>query len=880
MDQKEKIFIIDDSQLNLVYLKRFLQNDYELTTAESGEEGLAKLQDGYSPDLILLDIMMPGIDGYEVCRRLKKDETTKKIPVIFLTALDTKENEELGLEVGAVDYITKPISKAILTTRVRNYLSLSELNHELEEKVKKRTLELEESKKALQLSLKNLQTSKVSAGVFWVQVPEAGVYILCGCPADVVKHLMRKGFIASTTEGSVTFETGPNVILLSDVLIQNGKFANLSEFPVLQLLYRQGLILPNHPNNTGKKPMIIGLKEQVEAQMDYLYRGNYGLVSKEEIMETGIPEEEAEEMMRIKMKFAFGKIKKSEELIDSRYVDTEFVEIQNGVFVRNVGFNRYEFQYKDKTSEVNLNLERNEAYESPYSLGFHKIKREYFGVIHSGEGDGWNVNKQTFGSILMFQGDIYLIDASPNIFHSLRSFGIDISEIKGIFHTHAHDDHFAGLPTLMQSDHRIKYFSTPLVRASAAKKLSALMSLDVCKFTDFFDVQDLDFDKWNDCDGLEVKPIYSPHPVETNIFLFRTVDPDGYKTYAHWADIVSLDLLKNMTGDKAGDISLKTYGKVKENYLQKVDLKKLDVGGGMIHGVASDFRNDKSKSLILAHFSTELSDEQKEIGSEAAFGAVDALIPGNQDYTMKQAFRYISNFLPNVKRSDLSSLLNSPVVEFNVGTIIQKKGEHPKDFYILLTGSVEFVHSETNVKTGLSVGSFIGEEAVITGNITNGTWRAESYVQLLKISSKMMHSFLKKRGLLKEVQTTMEHVRFLHSSWLFGGENSYANQNRIARIMKEKELDAGEILKQETSPSLFLVLEGEITLSNGNGKDIDVLKSGDFFGEESYFTQEKGFFTFQAVRKTTIIVIAHFPLLDIPVVHLKMLETYEKRKRL
>jgi len=125
----------------------------------------------------------------------------------------------------------------------------------------------------------------------------------CGQASDQTR------FDSAQEVDGVPCETGPNAILLSDISLQNGEFANLAEFPVLQMLYRQGLFLPGHPNNTGRKPMLIGSADQVGAQMRYIYRGNYGLVSREEIMQAGIPEEQAGEMMRLKLKFAFGRIR-------------------------------------------------------------------------------------------------------------------------------------------------------------------------------------------------------------------------------------------------------------------------------------------------------------------------------------------------------------------------------------------------------------------------------------------------------------------------------------------------------------------------------------------------------------------------------------------
>ena len=100
----------------------------------------------------------------------------------------------------------------------------------------------------------------VARGIHWVCVPEVELRVLCGCPAEAVKHLIKRGLILPQEIGGVMCETGPNAILLSDVLLQNGEFANLAEFPVLQMLYKQGLIVPGHPNNTGRKPMLLPKK--------------------------------------------------------------------------------------------------------------------------------------------------------------------------------------------------------------------------------------------------------------------------------------------------------------------------------------------------------------------------------------------------------------------------------------------------------------------------------------------------------------------------------------------------------------------------------------------------------------------------------------------
>ena len=118
------ILVVDDTPANLSLMTGLLRDEYKVKAAIDGEKALRIAQAMPQPDLILLDIMMPGIDGYEVCRRLKADAVTRDIPVIFLTAKTDVEDEKMGLDLGAVDYITKPISPPIVMARVRNHLIL------------------------------------------------------------------------------------------------------------------------------------------------------------------------------------------------------------------------------------------------------------------------------------------------------------------------------------------------------------------------------------------------------------------------------------------------------------------------------------------------------------------------------------------------------------------------------------------------------------------------------------------------------------------------------------------------------------------------------------------------------------------------------------
>ena len=139
---KQCILVVDDSPENIDLLSEVLRDDYRIRIATSGEKALKIVYSDEPPDLILLDIMMPGLSGLEICRRLKANPDRRRIPIIFVTAMTSVEDEQRGLEIGAVDYITKPISPPIVKARVRTHLALYDQSRELERMVRQRTHEL------------------------------------------------------------------------------------------------------------------------------------------------------------------------------------------------------------------------------------------------------------------------------------------------------------------------------------------------------------------------------------------------------------------------------------------------------------------------------------------------------------------------------------------------------------------------------------------------------------------------------------------------------------------------------------------------------------------------------------------------------------------
>ena len=139
---EDKLLLVDDNTTNLQLLHETLDElGYKLLIAKNGKTALTIAQKA-KPSIILLDIMMPEMDGYEVCRRLKADKNTAQIPVIFITALADDEDEAKGLDLGAVDYITKPINPALVRARVRNHLELKRYQDHLEKLVEERTRRL------------------------------------------------------------------------------------------------------------------------------------------------------------------------------------------------------------------------------------------------------------------------------------------------------------------------------------------------------------------------------------------------------------------------------------------------------------------------------------------------------------------------------------------------------------------------------------------------------------------------------------------------------------------------------------------------------------------------------------------------------------------
>jgi CheY-like chemotaxis protein len=154
---KTSVLVVDDTPANLALLSDLLKDDYQVKVATGGARALEIARSDSKPDLILLDVLMPGIDGYAVCRELKRDDNTRHIPIIFLTSRSDPADEERGLQLGAADYIAKPISPPVVLARISSQLKLQAYANQLELLILEHTAELAQTRsqfeKLLELSM-------------------------------------------------------------------------------------------------------------------------------------------------------------------------------------------------------------------------------------------------------------------------------------------------------------------------------------------------------------------------------------------------------------------------------------------------------------------------------------------------------------------------------------------------------------------------------------------------------------------------------------------------------------------------------------------------------------------------------------------------------
>jgi two-component system sensor histidine kinase/response regulator len=259
--EKETILIVDDSPVNLQLLSTMLtKQGYRVRCADSGSQALADIQ-AHPPNLILLDIMMPQMSGYEVCQRLKADEQTRDIPIIFISALDATEDKVKGFEVGGVDYITKPFQLAEVLARAEAHLTLQSMRRKLQEQnmaLEARNAELDAFAHTVAHDLKNPLTALIASGFllerYYATLPEEklGRYIrIVAQNSRVMNNIVDELLLLSSVRGMEEIETQP---------LDMGSIVNNAQDRLVYLIeeHQAEIILP------GDWPMASGYAPWVE----------------------------------------------------------------------------------------------------------------------------------------------------------------------------------------------------------------------------------------------------------------------------------------------------------------------------------------------------------------------------------------------------------------------------------------------------------------------------------------------------------------------------------------------------------------------------------------------------------------------------------------
>ena len=239
-DQKKTVLVVDDAPANIQIVNSILKDTYKVRIATNGAKALELASASPHPDLILLDVIMPGMDGYEVCSRLKTDPTTKDIPVIFLTGQTETSDETHGFEVGAVDYIHKPFSPAVVQARVQTHLMLRGIREQLAQQLFAIQKELETARQiqhsilpreiprlaGLDIAARYIPMTAVAGDFYdFIVVDDRHIGILV---ADVSGHGMPAALIASMLKIALAAQApkaaDPAEVLLGLNLALYGKF--------------------------------------------------------------------------------------------------------------------------------------------------------------------------------------------------------------------------------------------------------------------------------------------------------------------------------------------------------------------------------------------------------------------------------------------------------------------------------------------------------------------------------------------------------------------------------------------------------------------------------------------------------------------------------
>lgn len=646
-----------------------------------------------------------------------------------------------------------------------------------------------------------MNKTDITKGISYLEVPEENLRILCGCPENSIKFVMQKGLTKPVVINGFKLVSGPNAILLSDISLLNSHFLNFSEFPVLHHQFFQGAAF----NGTNEKFTLIGSSRSVENQFRYIKRGLWGLESREELFSAGLDSESTDKILAMGK---YHKGNKSDLDIVEKVCIAGKTRIKGDLFIERLSINKFRFTYNDNEEIIDLNLEADaKGVGLPYQIKKTGVEYSEFGITTVGDGNGWNPDEPCMGSLITCKGKRYLVDSGPGSLNLLEYLGINPSELEGIFITHSHDDHFAGILSLLNSDIKLKFLATALVLTSVQKKLEELLDIDRAELKRFIDFIELKEGVWSDIGDMEVRPNYSFHTIETNVFYFRVMDQNNnWKTYGHINDIISrkdLDIM--IEKDKSGIITKEWTDIWFNNYFYPCTFKRIDAGGGVVHGDAGDFTRDKSEKIILSHLNHAIDTSRSEnFAPPTKFGYTEILIPSQKNYPLEKAETIVRELSFLLGKDIKSNIGAKDIFIYNPDDLILKRDEKLEHIYMVLSGTVKDENRRDYI-SGDFLYTFNSEKK------SQMTFTSSTRCCLARVKFKNFNSCM------KNLEFT-NSFRFLRNCSYFTYGFSLVNLLNLSKIMNRIKIRKGSDLS-ELDEGYFFIESGKIALvSNGSVK--------------------------------------------------------------
>jgi hemerythrin len=337
--------------------------------------------------------------------------------------------------------------------------------------------------------------------------------------------------------------------------------------------------------------------------------------------------------------------------------------------------------------------------------------------------------------------------------------------------------------------------------------------------------------------------------------------------------------MDNMVTKSPGDDgpSKELFEKVKTNYLTEATLKKIDIGGGMIHGLAQDFINDKSHKIILSHTNRNLTPQEKEIGQRATFGKVDILIPSNANPMIFYAKKYLKNYFPSNVIEHLRDIINCPIIAVDAGSILLKQGGEKSSLYLTLTGNVEMIHSKKGLHQMVSAGSLIGEMAALLSEPRKKTYVAHGHVWALKIPANIYQDFIKKHRLLQHILKRRTNKNILLNLPIFEQMASSYTINTLSQALTRKFIHRNNKIPLGSNPELIIIISGTFALKGSKGQTIENLQKNSICREETILFPKMPINDVIALSDGEYGIISGKQINEIPAVIWKLFEIYDNR---